>query len=76
MHKITLIFTFFRQMSFPRKRIAIVGGGFCGLASVDGMKEAGFDPVCFEQTDKAGGTWCYGEKSFAGIGSTYNYSQL
>lgn len=55
---------------FPRKRVVIVGGGFCGLASIAGMKEAGLDPVCFEQTDKAGGTWCYRDDSIAGIGST------
>ncbi|GBN67351.1 Dimethylaniline monooxygenase [N-oxide-forming] 2 [Araneus ventricosus] len=53
------------------KKIAVIGAGFFGLVSLVALEEeGGFDPVCFEKTDKPGGTWCYREKPEDGVGST------
>ncbi|GBN84682.1 Dimethylaniline monooxygenase [N-oxide-forming] 5 [Araneus ventricosus] len=57
-------------MASEKKKIAVIGAGFLGLASLVSLEEeGGFDPVCFEKTDKPGGTWCYREETENGIGS-------
>lgn len=56
-------------MSILNKKIAIAGGGFSGVGSIVMLKEEGFDPICFEKTDKIGGTWCYREESESGVPS-------
>lgn len=39
-------------------RIAIIGAGFSGIASIIKLREAGFtDIVCYERASKLGGTW-------------------
>ena len=40
-----------------RERVAIVGGGPSGLAVARFLKQYGFDPVIFEQSDGIGGQW-------------------
>ncbi|GBM66112.1 Dimethylaniline monooxygenase [N-oxide-forming] 2 [Araneus ventricosus] len=53
------------------KKIAVIGAGVCGLISLASLEEEGvFYLVCFEKTDKPGGTWCYREKPEDGVGST------
>ncbi|GBO00268.1 Dimethylaniline monooxygenase [N-oxide-forming] 2 [Araneus ventricosus] len=57
-------------MAAPKKRIAILGGGFAGMCSIwTLLEEGGFEPVCFEKTDKPGGTWCYREEAIDGVPS-------
>ncbi|GIX93654.1 dimethylaniline monooxygenase 2 [Caerostris darwini] len=52
------------------QRIAVLGGGFAGIASLVSLVEEGcFEPVCFEKTDNFGGTWCYREKATFGVAS-------
>ncbi|GBN48990.1 Dimethylaniline monooxygenase [N-oxide-forming] 2 [Araneus ventricosus] len=59
------------KMVPKNKKIAVIGAGFCGLVSLAALEEeGGFDPVCFEKTDKPGGTWCYREEPEEGVGST------
>ncbi|KAF8781435.1 Dimethylaniline monooxygenase like protein [Argiope bruennichi] len=58
------------MMESPIKRVAVIGGGFAGLCSVATlMEEGGFEPVCFEKTDKPGGTWCYRDEAIEGVAS-------
>ncbi|GFS56495.1 dimethylaniline monooxygenase 2 [Trichonephila inaurata madagascariensis] len=53
-----------------KKKIAVLGGGFVGIAATASLKEeGGFDIVCFEKTSKYGGTWCYREESEEGVPS-------
>lgn len=40
-------------------RIAIIGAGPSGLAAIRALREAGLDPVAFEQSDRVGGNWVY-----------------
>ncbi|GBN27538.1 Dimethylaniline monooxygenase [N-oxide-forming] 2 [Araneus ventricosus] len=57
-------------MDTPIKRIAIIGGGYAGLSSIwTLLEEGGFEPVCFEKTDKPGGTWCYRKEVMNGVPS-------
>ncbi|XP_054706188.1 dimethylaniline monooxygenase [N-oxide-forming] 2-like isoform X3 [Uloborus diversus] len=56
-------------MSIKRKRIAVLGGGFSGIGSIAMLKDEGLEPICFEKTDKLGGTWCYREESTIGVPS-------
>ncbi|XP_071476244.1 flavin-containing monooxygenase 5-like [Diadema antillarum] len=39
------------------KRVAIIGAGVSGLASIKTCLEEGLEPVCFEQTSNIGGVW-------------------
>ncbi|XP_015906490.3 dimethylaniline monooxygenase [N-oxide-forming] 2 isoform X3 [Parasteatoda tepidariorum] len=57
------------DMDPPRKKVAVVGGGFSGLFSIVMLKEENLEPVCFEKTDRVGGTWCYREESVIGVPS-------
>ncbi len=39
-------------------RIAVIGAGFSGIASIIKLRQAGYkDITCFEREDKLGGTW-------------------
>lgn len=53
----------------PKKRVAIIGGGFSGLSSIRALKEEGIEPVCYERTPEPGGTWCYREEASDGVPS-------
>ncbi|XP_035216901.1 flavin-containing monooxygenase 5-like [Stegodyphus dumicola] len=52
-----------------KKRIAVIGGGIAGILSIAILKEENLEPICFEQTDKPGGTWNYREESTPGVAS-------
>lgn len=39
------------------RRVAIVGAGVSGLASVKCCLEEGLQPTCFERSDDLGGLW-------------------
>lgn len=52
-----------------KKRIAIIGGGASGIGSIAALKEEGIEPVCFEASDRYGGTWNYREDSTIGYAS-------
>lgn len=39
------------------KRVAIVGAGVSGLASIKCCLEEGLEPVCFERSENLGGLW-------------------
>ncbi|GIX93652.1 dimethylaniline monooxygenase 2 [Caerostris darwini] len=57
-------------MASPKTKIAVVGGGLSGAGSLAQLKEeGGFELVCFEKTDKPGGTWCYREESIEAVAS-------
>nr|XP_042913570.1 flavin-containing monooxygenase 5-like [Parasteatoda tepidariorum] len=53
-----------------KKRIGIVGGGFSGCGLIAMLKEeGGMEPICFEKSDRPGGTWNYREESTVGVPS-------
>ncbi|CAL1283936.1 unnamed protein product [Larinioides sclopetarius] len=57
-------------MASLNKRIAVIGGGYSGIASMVALKEEGcFDIVCFEKTGNYAGTWCYKEETEFGVAS-------
>ena len=45
-------------MSAPR--VAVIGAGQAGLTAVKAMRDRGLDVTAFEQTDRVGGNWAYG----------------
>lgn len=51
-----LCFVFSTQDNMA-KRVAIVGAGVCGLASIKCCLEEGLEPTCFERSDDLGGLW-------------------
>ncbi|XP_054708253.1 flavin-containing monooxygenase 5-like [Uloborus diversus] len=51
------------------KKVLVIGGGFSGIGSIKSLKEEGYDPVCYEKTSNAGGTWYYREQTPMGIPS-------
>ncbi|XP_054836304.1 flavin-containing monooxygenase 1-like [Eublepharis macularius] len=53
------------------KRVAIVGAGVSGLASIKCCLEEGLEPTCFERTSDIGGVWRYTEYVEEGRASTY-----
>ncbi|KAF8781441.1 Dimethylaniline monooxygenase like protein [Argiope bruennichi] len=58
-------------MASIKKKVAVLGGGVAGLFSIICLKEKGnFEPICFEKTDKPGGTWCYREEVIDGVSCT------
>ncbi|GFV01077.1 dimethylaniline monooxygenase 5 [Trichonephila clavipes] len=50
-----------------KKRVAVIGGGVCGICSVKTLKEEGIEPICFEKTGFFGGTWRYHEDDVDGL---------
>ncbi|XP_006861750.1 PREDICTED: dimethylaniline monooxygenase [N-oxide-forming] 5 [Chrysochloris asiatica] len=54
-----------------KKRIAVIGGGASGLASIKCCLEEGLEPVCFERTDDIGGLWRFQESPEEGRASIY-----
>ena len=41
----------------PPKRVAVIGSGVSGLATIKACLDEGLEPVCFEKTDGIGGLW-------------------
>ena len=44
-----------------KKRVAVVGAGLSGLATVKELLEAGHQPVCYERAESLGGVFRFGE---------------
>lgn len=56
---------FHARSSFLRGRAAVIGSGFGGLAAAIRLQSMGFETVCFEQRDKAGGrAYVYNDAGF------------
>ncbi|XP_021121112.1 dimethylaniline monooxygenase [N-oxide-forming] 1 isoform X4 [Heterocephalus glaber] len=53
------------------KRVAIVGAGVSGLASIKCCLEEGLQPTCFERSDDLGGLWRFTEHVEEGRASLY-----
>ncbi|KAM9685473.1 dimethylaniline monooxygenase [N-oxide-forming] 4-like [Trichechus inunguis] len=53
------------------KRVAIVGAGVSGLASIKCCLEEGLEPTCFERSDNLGGLWRFTEHVEEGRASLY-----
>lgn len=53
------------------KRVAIVGAGVSGLASIKCCLEEGLEPVCFERSENLGGLWRFTENVEEGRASLY-----
>lgn len=49
------------------KRVAIVGAGVSGLASIKCCLEEGLEPTCFERSDDLGGLWRF---TVSGVSAT------
>ncbi|GFT87471.1 dimethylaniline monooxygenase 5 [Nephila pilipes] len=52
-----------------KKKILVIGGGFSGIGSIKSLKEEGYEPICYEKTANAGGTWYYREETPMGLPS-------
>ncbi|XP_056671499.1 flavin-containing monooxygenase 1 [Monodelphis domestica] len=53
------------------KRVAIIGAGVSGLASIKCCLEEGLEPTCFERSDDIGGLWQFTEHVEEGRASLY-----
>lgn len=53
----------------PKKKVAVIGGGVCGICSIKCLQEEGVEVVCFEKTSYYGGTWRYHEDEVEGLAS-------
>uniref|UniRef100_A0A8C6QW73 Dimethylaniline monooxygenase [N-oxide-forming] n=2 Tax=Nannospalax galili TaxID=1026970 RepID=A0A8C6QW73_NANGA len=53
------------------KRVAVVGAGVSGLASIKCCLEEGLEPTCFERSDDLGGLWRFTEHVEEGRASLY-----
>ncbi|KAK7889334.1 hypothetical protein WMY93_024894 [Mugilogobius chulae] len=54
------------------RRVAIVGAGASGLASIKCCLDEGLEPVCFESSDDIGGLWRYKENPEPDRASIYH----
>ncbi|XP_055964394.1 putative dimethylaniline monooxygenase [N-oxide-forming] 6 [Sorex fumeus] len=54
-----------------RKRVAIVGAGVSGLASIRSCLEEGLEPTCFERGNDVGGLWNFSDQAEEGRASIY-----
>ncbi|XP_048353327.1 flavin-containing monooxygenase 5-like isoform X1 [Sphaerodactylus townsendi] len=54
-----------------RKKIAVIGAGASGLASIKCCLDEDLEPVCFEMTSNIGGLWRFEEKPEEGRASIY-----
>ncbi|NWX87320.1 FMO4 monooxygenase, partial [Nothoprocta pentlandii] len=43
------------------RRVAVIGAGASGLASIKCCLDEGLEPTCFEQSEDIGGLWCYAD---------------
>lgn len=53
------------------KRVAIVGAGVSGLASIRCCLEVGLEPTCFERSNDIGGLWKFSDRVEEGRASIY-----
>ncbi|XP_012513247.1 PREDICTED: dimethylaniline monooxygenase [N-oxide-forming] 3 isoform X1 [Propithecus coquereli] len=53
------------------KRVAIIGAGVSGLASIRSCLEEGLQPTCFERSDDIGGLWKFSDHAEEGRASIY-----
>ncbi|KAM6217264.1 flavin-containing monooxygenase 3 [Rhynchocyon petersi] len=53
------------------KRVAIIGAGVSGLASIRSCLEEGLEPTCFERSDHVGGLWKFSNDVEEGRASIY-----
>ncbi|XP_054977537.1 dimethylaniline monooxygenase [N-oxide-forming] 2 isoform X2 [Sorex araneus] len=53
------------------KKVAVIGAGVSGLASLKCCVDEGLSPTCFEQTEDIGGLWRFKEKVEEGRASIY-----
>ncbi|XP_076582455.1 flavin-containing monooxygenase 5-like [Chaetodon auriga] len=53
------------------QRVAVIGSGPCGLASVKACLDEGMVPTCFESSDDMGGLWKFKEVSEPNRASIY-----
>ncbi|XP_054837408.1 flavin-containing monooxygenase 2 [Eublepharis macularius] len=54
------------------KRVAVIGAGVSGLASIKSCLEEGLEPTCFERSSDIGGLWRFTEYVEKGRASIYN----
>ncbi|XP_051952004.1 si:dkey-239i20.2 [Xyrauchen texanus] len=54
------------------KRVAVIGGGTSGLASIKCCLDEGLEPVCFESSNDIGGLWCFKENPDPDRASIYH----
>lgn len=54
------------------RRVAIIGAGASGLASIKSCLDEGLEPVCFESSDDIGGLWRYKENPEPDRASIYH----
>nr|XP_006128857.1 dimethylaniline monooxygenase [N-oxide-forming] 2 [Pelodiscus sinensis] len=52
-------------------KVAIIGAGVSGLASIKGCLDEGLEPTCFERSDDIGGLWRFKDKVEDGRASIY-----
>ena len=45
------------RMSFPSKRVAVIGAGISGVVSAAHLKKENVDVTVFERSSAAGGIW-------------------
>ncbi|NXW42991.1 FMO4 monooxygenase, partial [Nyctiprogne leucopyga] len=53
------------------RRVAIIGAGVSGLASVKCCLDEGLEPTCFERSEDIGGLWRYTDSTDSGRVSVY-----
>ncbi|KAM5293869.1 flavin-containing monooxygenase 3 [Glossophaga mutica] len=53
------------------KRVAIIGAGVSGLASIRCCLEEGLEPTCFERSNDVGGLWKFSDHAEEGRASIY-----
>nr|XP_020670364.1 dimethylaniline monooxygenase [N-oxide-forming] 3-like [Pogona vitticeps] len=54
------------------QRVAIIGAGVSGLASIKSCLDEGLEPTCFEKSDNIGGLWQFTESIEEGRASIYH----
>ncbi|XP_047609997.1 putative dimethylaniline monooxygenase [N-oxide-forming] 6 [Phacochoerus africanus] len=53
------------------KKVAIIGAGVSGLASIRCCLEEGLEPICFERSNDVGGLWQFSDHAEEGRASIY-----
>ncbi|XP_053103230.1 flavin-containing monooxygenase 3 [Hemicordylus capensis] len=53
------------------QKVAVIGAGVSGLASIKSCLEEGLEPTCFERSDGIGGLWQFMESAEEGRASIY-----